>query len=155
LAQYREDHARLISPDSFNLYVAKVELQRELKALLSTIDMHMEPSDNSRDHVKVVLYFDEAHVLADTHAVLCSCFNAFLDNPVFVIFLSTNFDVEKLVPSGELAKSARAHNNADILQAPITETPFDCARELYIFPKQYKLDQTYSIEFMSMFGRPV
>jgi hypothetical protein len=122
--------------------------------------------DYKSNEIKVMLYFDEAHVLADRkvpgdpdgkdmYDVLCSCFNLFLSFPLFVIYLSTNSNLSLLAPQGPLARSARARANADALQAPITETPFDCAPTLRIKPNKLKLEDLYQIEFMAQFGRPM
>jgi len=116
--------------------------------------------------VKLMLYFDEAHVLGekkvqddpnekDLFDVLCSCFTFFVSSPIFVIYLSTFSDMGLLAPQGSLAKSARARQNADALQAPITETPFDCSPNLSIKPGKLKLEDLYQIEFMAQFGRPM
>jgi hypothetical protein len=116
--------------------------------------------------VKLILYFDEAHVLSaktvphdpdgkDMYDVLCSCFNLFLSLPVFVIFLSTVSNIYKLAPSGSLAKSARARANTDALQAPVTETPFDCSPKFPIKPGKFGLEEVSRVEFMAQFGRPM
>ena len=141
------------------------EAQQELKSLLSAIDGCIESSEITTNNVKVIVYFDEAHVLSkpapsnpdnkNLYDVLCSCFNAFLTDPIFFVFLSTHPDIiEQLAPSGEMARSARARMNADVLQAPITETPFRCAG-LSIRPGQYTLKDISAVEFMSKFGRPM
>ena len=120
----------------------------------------------SNNHVKLMLYFDEAHVLAgrriskdpdgrDTHDVLCSCFNFFLSSPIFVIYLSTSSNIRQLAPSGPLAGSARARDNADALQAPVTEIPFDCSPIFPIIPGRLGLDDVCKVEFMAQFGRPM
>ena len=106
--------------------------------------------------MKVIVYFDEAHDLTKCapwkrpdnktiYDILCTCFNAFLADPIFFIFLSTKPDIEQLAPSAEMASSAHAHMNADVLQAPITETPFRCPK-LSIRPGQYTLEQICTVE---------
>ena len=113
-----------------------------------------------------MLYFDEAHVLAgrriskdpdgrDTYDVLCSCFNFFLSSPIFVIYLSTSSNIRQLAPSGPLAGSARACDNADALQALVTEIPFDCSPIFPIIPGKLGLDDVCKVEFMAQFGRPM
>jgi hypothetical protein len=112
--------------------------------------------------VKVVLYFDEAHILSDLPAprnkesktlydVLCSAFDHLRSSSLMVIFLSTNSHLEKLAPSGAMARSARAREHSDSLQAPITETPFDCAPALSVVPKTLTMDATCDLEFMARF----
>ncbi|KAF8592712.1 hypothetical protein K439DRAFT_1656117 [Ramaria rubella] len=139
LGKHRANHAALKSMEPLQLYTATVEVQREFMELLSTMDRLEKPSEN-------------LDVLYD---VLCSCFNALLDKPVFAIYLSTKSHLEKFAPSHELAKSARARENVDALQAPITEVPFDCSKNLYIHPGQYTLKETCTVEFMAKFGRPM
>jgi hypothetical protein len=59
--------------------------------------------------VKLVLYSDEAHLLAtrkvtkdpdgkDMYDVLCFCFDSFLSFPVFVNFLSTSSSLSQITP---------------------------------------------------------
>ncbi|KAF9519221.1 hypothetical protein BS47DRAFT_1482200 [Hydnum rufescens UP504] len=118
-------------------------------------------------HVKLMLYFDEAHVLSkeicdgpghkDVFHALCSSFNYFIRYPIFVIYLSTNSDISYLAPKGSLARSARARENPEALQAPVTETPFDCSPRFPIVPgaPELKLEHVCSLEFMAQFGRPL
>jgi hypothetical protein len=140
--------------------------KKQVKLLLQRIDDCCESMEGLKsDHVKLMLYFDEAHVLTktvphdpdqkDMYDVLCSCFNLFLSLPVFVIFLSTTSNINKLAPSGSLAKSARARANADALQAPVTETPFDCSSNFPIKPRKFGLGDVSQVEFMAQFGRPM
>ena len=140
---------------------------REVKLLLKRIDNCWESMKGFvNGHVKLMLYFDEAHVLSaravphdpeekDMYDVLCSCFNLFLSLPIFVIFLSTTSNIHELAPLGPLAKSARARANADALQAPLTETPFDCSPEFPIKPGKFGLKDVCQVEFMAQFGRPM
>jgi hypothetical protein len=91
----------------------------------------------------------------DMYDVLCSCFNFFLSSPIFVIYLSTNSNISQLAPPGSLARSARARENADALQAPITETPPDCSPVFSIESHKLTLNDVYEAEFMAQFGRPM
>ena len=59
------------------------------------------------------------------------------------------------MPSGALARSARARSNIHNLQAPITETPFDCSPDLPVRPHKLTLENTCDVVFMSQFGRPL
>jgi hypothetical protein len=143
-------------------------VREELERLLKRIDDCCEPTTGlqSSKHVKLMLYFDEAHVFAnrkvpedpegkDTYDVLCSCFNFFLSSPIFVIYLSTSSNISQLAPSGSLARSARARDNADALQAPVTEIPFDCSPIFPIVPGELGLEDVCKVEFMAQFGRPM
>jgi len=140
----------------------------ELVQLLECINNCCESMEGlpSSNPVKLMLYFDEPHVLAgrrvpndpdgkDTYDVLCSCFNFFLSSPIFVIYLSTSSNISQLAPSGPLARSARARDNADALQAPVTEIPFDCSPIFPIIPGKLGLDDVCKVEFMAQFGRPM
>jgi hypothetical protein len=142
--------------------------RNELALLLKCIDDCCKSMEGlqSRKHVKLMLYFDEAHVLTrrkvpkdpdgkDTYDVLCSCFNFFLSSPIFVIYLSTSFNISQLAPSGPLAGSARACDNVDVLQAPVTEIPFDCSPIFPIIPGKLGLGDVCKVEFMAQFGRPM
>jgi hypothetical protein len=142
------------------------EAERGLALLLQSIDNSCQSVEGiERNHVKLMLYFDEAHVLREKipddadkkslYDVLCSCFNFFLPSPIFIIYLSTNSNISQLAPQSSLARSARARENPDALQAPITETPFDCSPELPIKPGKLKLEDLYQTEFMAQFGRPL
>jgi hypothetical protein len=61
----------------------------------------------------------------------------------------------ELAPSGSLAKSARARANADALQTPVTETPFDCSPKFLIIPGKSGLKDISQVEFVAQFGRPM
>jgi len=116
--------------------------------------------------IRIILYFDEAHELSqrrtednqgnciyDHYNALCGSLNVFREQPIFIIFLSTHSSSSALAPPCEDNRSARAP--AGHLQAPITETPFDCSP---VFP--LKLDElSYSdvckIDFLAQFGRPM
>ena len=135
--------------------------------LSSTIDSSIEGRQHfPNNQIKVVLYFDEAQTLSDEMApknienkslydVLCSAFDHLRSASLFIIFLSTNSRLDKLVPGGPLARSARARENWHALQAPITETPFDCSPDFPIIPGTMKLEETCDVAFMARFGRPL
>ncbi|KAH7917774.1 hypothetical protein BV22DRAFT_1135131 [Leucogyrophana mollusca] len=127
------------------------EAKSQLEGLLKRIDDNdVARADGKLDNVKLMLYFDEAHVLAtravfgnadrkDMHDVLCSCLNFFASYPIFAIFLSTESSINRLYA----------------LQAPITETPFDCFPAMEIDPGELKLPDLSTVEFMARFGRPL
>ena len=119
----------------------------------------------SSNHVKLMLYFDEAHVLAgrkvtgdpevkDTYDALCSCFNSFLSFPIFVIYLLTNSNMSQPAPSRPLASSAWAYNYVE-WQAPVAKIPFDCSPVFPIIPGKLGLDDVCGVEFMAQFGCPM
>ena len=149
------------------MYATSELAKREVKLLLSRIDNCCESMEGFKNgHVKLILYFDEAHVLSaktvphtpdrkDMYDVLCSCFNSFLSSPIFAIFLSTNSNISQLAPQGPLARSARALVNEDALQAPVTETSFDCSPTFPIKARTLGLKDVSEVEFMAQFGRPM
>lgn len=115
--------------------------------------------------VDIFIYFDEAHVLTERHPldsprsqtiynVLRSVFNDFLDDPVFVVFISTRPHLGACAPPCVLENSARALASGP-LQAPITETPFDCAPNILVQTDTYTWEQVADVRFMARFGRPL
>jgi hypothetical protein len=143
------------------------EARKQLVQLLNCIDNCCKSLEGfQKGQVKLMLYFDEAHVLAERkvikdrdgknmYDVMCSCFNFFLSSPIFVIYLSTNSNISDLAPTRPLARSARARENANALQAPVTETPFDCYPEFVVKSGDLKLEDVCEVEFMAQFGRPM
>jgi hypothetical protein len=121
---------------------------------------------------KIILYFDEADTLMITpqrnkqssgenpsdkylYDILCSALNNLLSEPLLALFLSTASHLYQLAPSGPMARSARARSNIHNLQAPITETPFDCSPNFPVLPRDLTLEKTCDVAFMSQFGRPL
>ncbi|THV06407.1 hypothetical protein K435DRAFT_773348 [Dendrothele bispora CBS 962.96] len=118
-----------------------------------------------KDELHLVLYIDEVDGLADKTVVdfsgvsrtaLQSLLSALsrLKHPIFVIYLSTQPDTAKLAPSAQLFKSARAVKLAPYLNAPITETPFDCVGKP-IRVRRLTLSLLSNPVFLSLFGRPL
>jgi hypothetical protein len=139
---------------------------KELSVTIDSFGQSLTPA------LKIILYIDEAHTLmipsqkklsysgknpSDKYLydILCSALNNFLSEPLFVLFLSTASHLYQLVPSGALARSARARSNIHNLQAPITETPFDCSPDLPVWSHKLTLENTCDVVFMSRFGRPL
>ena len=120
----------------------------------------------SSNHIKLMLYFNECHVLAgrrvpndpdgkDTYDVLCSCFNFFLFSLIFIIYLLPSSNISQLAPSGPLARSAQVCDNVDAMQAPVTKIPFHCSPIFLIIPGELGLDDICKVKFMAQFGHPV
>jgi hypothetical protein len=143
--------------------------QRALVELLTKMASWCNSQDDftkSKD-VRLMLYFDEAHVLAgapnvqrgrdekDNYEIMCSCFNGFIGFPFFAIFLSTNSCLSRMARQGSLATFFRGYQNPANLQAPITETPFDCSPKLPLKPGDLMLHDLYKIETLAFFGRPM
>jgi hypothetical protein len=116
--------------------------------------------------VKLVLYFDESHNLTDDWAqddkvpqsayqVLCSAFNVLLKESVFIIYLSTNFNLSTFSPPRHKAWSLRSREATYALQTPIVELPFDTWRAPIVRENQLTLELACEPEFMVRFGRPL
>lgn len=119
--------------------------------------------DNLTGIVNVLLYFDEAHPLTSTKCVgssstlyniLLSVLSDYVSYPLFVLFLSTTSHIADFAPPREAAKSMRA-TESGAHQAPITETPFDCAPNITVEQDTYTRDDVAEVRFMSRFGRPL
>ena len=132
-----------------------------LKDLLEEIANCVSDAADSRP-IQLVVYFDEAHVLAEKKSppnqyyktlydIFCSCLNNFVGQPVFFIFLSTSFCLANPVA---VQPYGRSHGIA-MPQAPITETPFDCAGGDPIERHTLGLADISTVEFMARFGRPL
>ena len=153
-------------PETPMMYAASHMASDEAKQLLQHIDKCCKMMEGLQsNHIKLMLYFDEAHTLVqkipndphkkDLYDALCSCFNHLLGHPLFFIYPSTNSNISYLAPRGSLARSACARQDPDVLQAPVTETPFDCSPWLPIRPGTLKLEDVCTAEFMAQFGRPL
>ncbi|KAK7444315.1 hypothetical protein VKT23_015327 [Stygiomarasmius scandens] len=117
------------------------------------------------EELHLILYIDEVDGLTDKTVVdfsgvartalqtLLSVLSK-LTHPVFVIYLSTRSDTTKLAPSAQLVKSARFVEQARHLNAPITETPFDCVGKP-ILVRQLTLSLLSNPVFLSLLGRPL
>jgi hypothetical protein len=153
-------------PPSLLLHAESEQAKKELESLLAQISCCCKSPEELK--LRLVLYFDEAHVLArgqvsndpngkNMYDVLCSCFERLRtsDFPIFAIFVSTHSLISTLAPSASLARSARARHYADGLQAPITETPFDCSPIFPLKIDHIKLQNLWDIQFMAQFGRPM
>ena len=135
----------------------------ELSALIETIgDNGNLPKTSGCSPIKVVIYFDEAHLLTtretaqsrSVYETLCSSLVELRQLPLFVIFLSTTSSISLLAPPARYQRSSRARM-AHGLHPPITETPFDCHPELPIELRNVTIDSLSTLSFMARFGRPL
>ena len=118
---------------------------------------------NRRD-VKVMLYFDEAHEFyhlipndkdgKTLYDGLWSSLDRFGSSSVFTIFLSTQSSLTLLAPSAAAARPARQQDTKK-LNAPITETPFDCHPTFPLHPGKFTLEDLGDLRFLARFGRPL
>ena len=71
--------------------------------------------------------------------------------PYFTLFLSTN----TFFPEPRIAHSSRVQTHHKKVQAPYTETPFDCHPSFPVNPSSLTLAETAKIGFLVKFGRPL
>lgn len=124
----------------------------------------------NREDALIVLYFDESHVLhkaldpletktprSTRYTTLCWALNLMANTKgVFYLFLSTNSHLVKFAPIPSLFPSARLNaEDADHLQAPYTELPFDCCDSLPIRSGTLDLAQSNELAHLCQFGRPL
>ncbi|KAI6097499.1 hypothetical protein F5141DRAFT_1053069 [Pisolithus sp. B1] len=134
-------------PSDANFHPIFRNLQSQLEKLLSALETVCD-LPNSED-VRILLYFDEAHELG--HAipddkqkktlcdVACSTLSYFQTSSVFTSFLSTQSSMGHFTSSTEMTRSAR-QLNANDLQAPFTEMPFDCHPTFPLRPGDFNLE---------------
>ncbi|THH06221.1 hypothetical protein EW146_g9684 [Bondarzewia mesenterica] len=152
-------------PTSIDEHAARCEAIEELENLVRVIDPSWEMEEDPVRPIEIMLYFDEAHELVQRKApkndydktlydVLLSVFNDFLPFPIFAIFLSTTSHIAYFAPTQNQVRSSRAAASGH-LQAPITETPFDCAPDFLVIPGKLTLKEVAAVPFMAKFGRPL
>ncbi|KIL60714.1 hypothetical protein M378DRAFT_26410 [Amanita muscaria Koide BX008] len=115
--------------------------------------------------VQAVIYFDEAHELANHNVgsrkdrnrldVLYACLDAFSRLPIMFIFTSTTSSLYRLAPPRAGANSGRRVAGDSVDQAPITELPFDCHPSLPLDPNVHSFQAICELEFLARFGRPL
>ncbi|KAL4079270.1 hypothetical protein J3A83DRAFT_4368016 [Scleroderma citrinum] len=152
------DKARLDKDFSWILAGPGTNL-KELLMVLDTVCDFPKLKD-----VKVMLYFDEAqelhHAIPDNeqgktlYDIMWSSLVHFKSPSVFTIFLTTQPSVTLLAPFPKMATSALLSIRR-ALQAPITETPFDCHPDLPLRLGQLKLEDLGELPFLARFGRPL
>jgi len=74
---------------------------------------------------------------------------------MFCIFLSTNSSLAHFASPQALAKSAHIRGGKAATHAPITETPFDCCKDLIVGQGQFSMKDIGTIPFMAQFGTPL
>ncbi|PIL27971.1 hypothetical protein GSI_09915 [Ganoderma sinense ZZ0214-1] len=118
------------------------------------------------EDIHILIYFDEAHVLATRRVpkssnsktaldVLFTVLDSFREHGVFTVFISTRLHPECATPPGSVGPSARRRVVASALHAPITETPFDCFGARPIVPSCLRAEDVCDVAFMACFGRPM
>ncbi|KAM6498815.1 hypothetical protein JOM56_006763 [Amanita muscaria] len=115
--------------------------------------------------VKAVIYFDEAHELAEYKVkeernrldILYSCLDIFTSLPLMFIFTSAKSSLHQLASTRDTSNSARRATGKSVDQAPITELPFDCHPSLSagLEPNGYSFQAICELEFLASFGRPL
>jgi hypothetical protein len=123
--------------------------------------------------IKILIYVDEAHYMTpvderkrSTDHKTKTSYDKFLwclnelrgasNNDLFTIFMSTNSEVSHLAPSADVAPSLRYRDQGAAMQAPITETPFDCAPFFHdVNNERLTVAGLSSPKHLSRFGRPL
>ena len=117
----------------------------------------------SNGSVKMIVYMDEAHELAETamgkqfYDDVLKASTELADNGVFFLFLSTASRLEVLAGQALLSPSARCRVAGDHLVPPFTQMPFDCHPRLLnksIRPG-LRLEEIQEFSFAVRFGRPL
>jgi hypothetical protein len=174
--------------DCYLLHVGSA--RKALKTLIKKLDglvgspplsaqpsAHTKPSAESvsitdipSPHLKVLMYFDETHCLAncrshdyDPHGrpktlfnILLSVLNDYLGDHIFVIFMSTVFEIPRFAPVSSVLISSARFVPSEGHQAPITEVPFDCSPDLgNVRADSLRRSQVSDLRFMAQFGRPL
>ena len=114
------------------------------------------------DDPLIVIYFDESHTLFKRPLqdgsfrcqALCLALDYLSESPIFSLFLSTNSSLSRYAPSKDDAFSAWI-SEADEVQPPFTELPFDCHPKFPISQGQYTLETSGELGFLCRFGRPL
>ncbi len=132
-----------------------------------------ETASGTVNDLHVLVYFDEAHVLANQlgHSrssrsesksaldILFAVLDDFRELGLFAVFISSQPRIEHLESTGLAAcfpSSARGPIDlSPYAHAPITETPFDCFGDRRIVPSRLRADDVCDVAFMACFGRPM
>lgn len=122
---------------------------RKWKMLVSIDEVHTLLPDKFTEKGRKELEFVKKHKLD----YLLQAMNELRAYPVFFILLSTQSDMSHLAPSTHLARSMRYGDAAKDLLPPITETPFDCIRQIRM--TRVKLEMISDPVWMAMYGRPL
>ena len=152
----------LFAVPALNISVLKCDIRtEEAVASFEELARILPPSEGP---VKMVIYVDEAHGLADLNTEGSSMYDhilkataGFASVGVFFLFLSTASRLEVLVSQATLSNSARFQAAKDFLVAPFTEMPFDCHSKLVnegIEPGMM-LKEIQKFSFAVQFGRPL
>ncbi|KAH9934115.1 hypothetical protein B0H21DRAFT_825752 [Amylocystis lapponica] len=159
------------SETSEDIDILGTEVAPKVTVLIDYINTCIvHPTHADLEDLKVLLYFDEVHVLSDltvektADGPECNYFDALISSlryligvPVLTIVLSTNSDLSKLSPPSFSHPSARVSAENIMLLPPWTESPFDAIEEGRPFVREntVTLDQVSKVEFMINFGRPI
>ncbi|KAG9023609.1 hypothetical protein FRB95_012722 [Tulasnella sp. JGI-2019a] len=150
-----------------------------LKSLLRTVRNKVKPPTKGKkrgkceeantiimeNDVEIIVYFDEAHVLHSENSdgspddatlnALCSSFTAFVQRPIFFIFISSRPSLFRSTPSSGLMVHSAQARYAEDLQTPISETPFDYSPLFPVTLWELSLQTVSTVEFMAQSGRPM
>ncbi|KAI0750828.1 hypothetical protein C8Q80DRAFT_1268144 [Daedaleopsis nitida] len=141
-------------------------------SLYMQVQTHAEEIIKTIEHdVQNMVYFDEAHVLADAWMnrnndrkvqqmvpldLLVRAINDVRGSALFALLLFTQSKLDYLAPSSSFARSARYQEVVATLHPPITETPFDCFDDKAPVNSLHLTEEILSdVGFLACFGRPM
>jgi hypothetical protein len=152
-----------LQDNGFHIEQAKEEVMK----FMQDVHLGVKGIVTDSEEWKVLVAIDEVHALYNTKKekssrirldktrldFLISAMNELRQYPVCFILLSTQSDMAELAPSSYLARSLRQAEATPELIPPITETPFDCIRNIPMH--RMDLDMLHDPVVMSLRGRPL
>lgn len=168
--------------DSESIQTCIKSVNTAFQSLLEILCTYYPNNDDDANRpIEIFLYVDEAHLLHKNitpenkdgktlYDIFCHSVDHLSHKPFFVVFLSTLSTIAQFAPTADLARSARIHDGHAKLQAPITETAFDCffqrpgsasETDQYdplvgrIKPGKLRHTDLSDVRFMARFGRPL
>ena len=136
-------------------------------ALIDVIERHMKEAYPLKDRgpICLLIYIDEPHAMTtnkemlqndcrNAYQILCSSLNELLKLDTFVIFLSTNSNLQEYSPSLHIFGSSQGQNSIlSYVQTPYTELPINIWKSDHLVTEgQHSVDVVCAVEFMVWFG---
>ena len=135
-------------------------------ALIDVIERHTKEAYPPKDRgpVRLLIYVDEPHAMTtnketlqndgrNAYQILCSSLNELLELDIFVVFLSTNSNLQEYSPSRRIFGSSQGRNSIlSYVQTPYTELPIDIWNSDHLVTEgQHSVDVVCAVEFMVRF----
>ena len=136
-------------------------------ALIDVIERHTKEAYPLKDRrpVRLLIYVDEPHAMTtnketlqndgrNAYQILCSSLNELLELDTFIVFLSTNSNLQEYSPSHCIFGSSQGRNSIlSYVQTPYTELPIDIWKSDHLVTEgQHSVDVVCAVEFMVRFG---